>query len=106
MACLGTCRHSTAASWCEPCRRELPQLQRLHEQHSADGLVLLGVSHDDPVRARRYLDELGIGYPSLPDVDGNVIQSYRTHAMPTSLIIGRDGQLLKRMDGYTPAGAA
>ncbi len=93
------------ASWCEPCRRELPQLQRLHERHSADGLVVLGVSDEDPGTARRHLEELGIGYPSLRDVDGSVMQSYRIHAIPTSLIIGRDGQLLKRMEGYTPAGA-
>ena len=93
------------ASWCEPCRRELPQLERLHQRHSADGLVVLGVSEKNPGRARQYLDELGIGYPSLRDVDGSVMQSYRIHAIPTSLIIGRNGQLLKRMEGYTPAGA-
>ncbi len=93
------------ASWCEPCRRELPQLQRLHERHSADGLVVLGVSDEDPSRARQYLDELGIGYPSLRDGDGSVMQSYRIHAIPTSLIIGRDGQLVKRMEGYTSADA-
>ena len=92
-------------SCCEPCRRELPQLQRLHEWHSADGLVVLGASDEDPGRVRQYLDELGIGYPSLRDVDGSVMQSYRIHAIPTSLIIGRDGRLLKRMEGYTPAGA-
>ena len=93
------------ASWCEPCQRELPQLQRLHERHSADGLVVLGVSDEDLGRARQYLDELGIGYPSLRDVDGSVMQGYRINAIPTSLIIGRDGQLVKRMEGYTPAGA-
>ena len=93
------------ASWCEPCLQELPQLQRLHERHSADGLVVLGVSDEDPSRARQYLDELGIGYPSLRDVDGSVMQSYRIHAIPTSLIIGRDGQLVKRMEGYTSADA-
>lgn len=93
------------ASWCEPCVRELPQLQRLHERHAADGLVVLGVSDEDPGKARRHLEELGIGYPSLLDVDGSVMQSYRIHAIPTSLIVGRDGQLLKRLEGYTPAGA-
>ena len=93
------------ASWCEPCRRELPQLQRLHERHSADGLVVLGVSDEDPGQARQYLEDLGIGYPSLPDLDGSMMQSYRIHSIPTSLVIGRDGQLLKRLEGYTPAGA-
>ena len=89
------------ASWCEPCRRELPQL---HERHSATGLVVLGVSDEDPGTARRHLEELGIGYPSLLDVDGSVMQSYQIHAIPTSLIIARDGRLLVRLEGYTPAG--
>ena len=93
------------ASWCEPCRRELPQLQLLHERHSIDGLVVLGVSDEDPDTARQYLDELGIGYTSLADFDGGVMQSYRIHAIPTSLIIGRDGRVLKRMEGYTPLSA-
>ena len=93
------------ASWCEPCRRVLPQLQRLHERHSAADLVVLGVSHEDPGPARQYLEELGVGYPSLRDVDGSVMQNYRIHAIPTSLIIGRDDRLLKRMESYAPAGA-
>ena len=58
------------------------------------------------IRARRggHLEELGIGNPSLRDVDGSVMQSYQIHAIPTSLIIGRDGRLLVRLEGYTPAG--
>ena len=93
------------ASWCEPCRRELPQLQRLHERHSAAGLVVLGVSDEGPGQARPYLEQLGIRYPSLRDAAGRVMQSYQIQAIPTSLIIGRDGQLLKRLEGYTPVGA-
>ena len=90
------------ASWCEPCRQELPRLQQLHERHSDDGLVVVGVSDEDPGKARRYLEEHGIGYPSLHDDTGNVMQSYQITAIPTSLIIGRDGQLLRRLEGYTP----
>ena len=93
------------ASWCEPCHKELPQLQRLHERHSEDGLVVLGVSDEEPSKARRYLEEHGIGYPSLHDGDGSVMQSYQIHAIPTSVIIGRDGQPRQRMEGYTPASA-
>ena len=93
------------ASWCEPCSRELPQLQQLYERHSGDGLVVLGVSDEDPGTARGYLEEHGIGYPSLHDEAGRVMQSYQISAIPTSLIIGRDGRLLRRMEGYTPTSA-
>ena len=90
------------ASWCEPRRRELPQL---HERHSAAGLVVLGVSDEGPGQARPYLEELGIRYPSLLNAAGQAMQSYQVHALPISLIIGRDGELLKRLEGYTPAAA-
>lgn len=90
------------ASWCEPCRQEIPQLQQLYERHSDDGLVVVGVSDEDPGKARQFLEEHGIGYPSLHDDAGSVMQSYQITAIPTSLIIGRDGQLLRRMEGYTP----
>ena len=93
------------ASWCEPCRQELPQLQQLYERHSDDGLVVLGVSDEDPSKARQYLEEHGISYPSLHDGTGSVMQSYQVGAIPTSLIIDRDGQLLQRMEGYTPTSA-
>ncbi|MYG02124.1 MAG: TlpA family protein disulfide reductase [Acidobacteriia bacterium] len=93
------------ASWCEPCRQELPQLQQLHERLSGDGLVVVGVSDEDPGKARQYLDEHGISYPSLHDDGGSVMQSYQVGAIPTSLIIDRDGQLLLRMEGYTPINA-
>ena len=93
------------ASWCEPCRQELPQLQQLYERHSDDGLVVVGVSDEDPGKTRQFLEEHGIGYPSLHDDAGSVMQSYQITAIPTSLIIGRDGQLLQRMVGYTPISA-
>lgn len=93
------------ATWCEPCRQELPQLQQLHERHSDDGLVVIGVSDEDPGKARQYLEEHGISYPSLHDGAGSVMQNYEIGAIPTSLIIDRDGQLLQRMEGYTPTSA-
>ncbi len=93
------------ASWCEPCRRELPQLQQLREQRSDDGLVVLGVSDEDPSKTRSYLEQHRIGYPSLHDRDGSVMRSFQINAIPTSLIIGREGRLQQRMEGYTPARA-
>lgn len=90
------------ASWCEPCRQEIPQLQQLYERYSDDGLVVVGISDEDPSKTRQFLEEHGIGYPSLHDDAGNVTQRYQIGAIPTSLIIGRDGKLLQRMEGYTP----
>ncbi len=92
------------ATWCGPCREELPQLERLQERFQEDGLVVLGVSDENADKARRYLDENGITYPTLHDPSSSVFRGYRVGAIPTSLIIGRDGRLRKRIEGYARGG--
>ncbi len=88
------------ATWCEPCLRELPQLERLHRKFSQDGLAVIGVSGEEPREARQFLSENGIGYLALHDQDGEVHRRYRVNAIPTTLVIGRDGTLQERIEGY------
>lgn len=93
------------ATWCGPCRKELPQLERLHRRFSTDGLAMLGLSDEKADEARRYLEENGITYPTLHDHGALVFRRYHVSAIPTSLIIGRDGRLEKRLEGYRGEGA-
>ena len=93
------------ATWCGPCRKELPHLERLHQRFSKDGLAVVGVSSEKPEDARRLLAEKGISYPSLHDLGSRVFGRFHVNAIPTSLIIGRDGTLRKRIEGYTNLGA-
>lgn len=92
------------ATWCVPCRVELPHLERLHRQYAAQGLVVLGVSIDGPdsaaevdPQARRY----GLTFPVLMDQDTRVVALYNPKkTAPFTVIIGRDGAVARRREGY------
>lgn len=79
------------ASWCEPCRRELPELQRLAEQ-AGDDLVVLGVvTEDSPGRAAALAQELGITFPAVLDPSAEVRRAVGALGLPLTLFVGSDG---------------
>ena len=93
------------ATWCGPCRKELPHLEKLHQRFSREGLVVLGVSDEKAAESRAFLEEHGITFPTLNDHAAEVFRRYRVTAIPTTLIIGPDGRLRERIEGYTKANA-
>ena len=89
------------ATWCLPCRAEMPLLEATWNRHKAAGLVVLGASVDkgDPQTVREFITERGISYPIAivnPDVIGELggVRGY-----PTSVLIGRDGRVRHRVMG-------
>jgi thiol-disulfide isomerase/thioredoxin len=94
------------ATWCEPCRKEMPALQRLSERHRADGLAVLGILFDpksDDEGARRYLDEVGVRYPILR-ATLSTLQTWGGIGMfPTTFLIDRNGKIVRRYVGASPA---
>jgi thiol-disulfide isomerase/thioredoxin len=81
------------ASWCQPCRAELPSLELLATRFEADGLQVLALNFretDTPLR--RFVDETGLTLPVLRDRDGAVAQAYGVRVFPSSVAIGRDGR--------------
>ena len=89
------------ATWCGPCRKELPSLESLHQRFSKDGLAVLGVSDEKADEVRGFLEGKGITYPTLNDHYAEVFRRYHVTAIPTTLIIGPDGRLRERIEGYT-----
>ncbi|HUF25969.1 MAG TPA: TlpA disulfide reductase family protein [Gemmatimonadaceae bacterium] len=90
------------ATWCLPCRDEIPALQRLHERHQADGLRIVGVSvdsHADGERIGAFARDFGVTYAIWLDPDDRVAQTFLTVGVPTTFLIGRDGTLLWRHTG-------
>ncbi len=82
------------ASWCGPCRAEMPALQRVHETYQDAGLVLLAVNatHQDSIPAAlAFAAEYGLTFPILLDVDGQVSQLYELRALPSTYFIRPDG---------------
>jgi peroxiredoxin len=91
------------ATWCAPCRQEMPLLNRIHEQYRKTGFVLLGVNIDDkPETATALAQQLGITFPVLFDTDKQVSQRYDVDAMPSTILIDRGGKVRYIHRGYRP----
>lgn len=89
------------ATWCGPCKIEMPHLVRLYEKYRASGFQLLGVNiDDDPRNAVAGAAKLGITFPVLLDGDKRVAKLYDLSTMPTTLLIDRDGTLRHVHRGY------
>jgi peroxiredoxin len=89
------------ASWCGPCREEMPQLSRLHDKYRAAGLQLLGVNVDDDAsNAASVATKLAVKFPVLLDTDKQVSKLYDISAMPSTVLIDRDGRVRHLHKGY------
>lgn len=82
------------ATWCGPCREEMPQLNRLYDKYKGAGLVMLGVNVDeDPAKAAAVAAKLGVRFPVLLDSTKQVSGRYDLTAMPSTVLIDRDGKV-------------
>lgn len=89
------------ATWCGPCRVELPHLARLHDRYRGSGFLLLGVNIDeDPNAARALAGKLGLKFPVLLDTDKKVVGAYDLNAMPATVLIDKDGRVRHLHRGY------
>jgi peroxiredoxin len=89
------------ATWCGPCRQEMPQLDRLYQKYHAAGFVLLGVNVDDDQRkAAEVAGKLGVTFPVLLDTDKTVSKLYELSTMPSTVIIDREGKVRYVHRGY------
>jgi peroxiredoxin len=89
------------ATWCAPCRQEMPQLNRLYQKYRSAGFVLLGVNvDDDPSKAAEVATKLGVTFPVLLDPNKNVSKLYDLSTMPSTVIIDRDGRVRYVHRGY------
>jgi thiol-disulfide isomerase/thioredoxin len=96
------------ATWCPPCRDELPSLELLAERHTAEGLQVVTIDYREPPAAiQRFLDQWPMSLPILRDVDGEVARAWGVRVFPTSVLIGRDGRprwtLYGELDWGAPA---
>ena len=89
------------ATWCGPCRQEMPHLNRLYEKYRASGFVLLGVNVDDDARnATEVAAKLGLKFPVLLDTDKKISRLYDLATMPSTVLIDRDGKVRYMHRGY------
>ena len=91
------------ASWCSPCREEMPALKKLHKRYETDGLVLLGVNVEpDSKTALQAAARLEVNFPVLLDQKQIVTELYHITAMPSTVIIDRAGNTRLVHRGFKP----
>ncbi len=91
------------ATWCGPCRQEMPLLDDLYNRYERVGFKLLGVNiDDDSQRAIDMMRELGVNFPVLFDATKDVSKLYDVNAMPVTVIVDREGNVRHIHQGYKP----
>ena len=89
------------ATWCGPCREEMPRLDTLYQKYRKSGFVLLGVNvDDDPKTALATMAKLNVSFPVLLDTDKKVSKLYDLNTMPSTIVIDRDGKMRFLHRGY------
>ena len=89
------------ATWCPPCRAEIPDLEAAYRTRQDDGFVVLGVNVEEPREAvAPFVEAMGMSYPVLLDKGGQVMKMYRAPGLPISLILDRDGVIRVRHVGF------
>ena len=91
------------ASWCGPCREEMPLLNDLHKKYEPLGFTVLGVNVEEDARnARGFLKDFPVDFPVLLDSKNQVSKQYNVIAMPTTVVVDRDGNMRFLHKGYKP----
>jgi len=94
------------ATWCGPCKEEMPHLQKMYAELESEGLTVLSISTDDARSASRvkpFIKKNGYSFPVLLDRDSTVISAYNpSKTLPFTVVVDRAGEVAKRHSGYNP----
>lgn len=97
------------ATFCDPCLVAMPHLEEIYQRHKDEKFVILGVSIDGPEslgQVRTQVQRTGVTFPILLDRESTVLSKYNPKSSaPFSVLIGRDGRILKKQEGYTTGSA-
>lgn len=91
------------ATWCPPCREEIPDLIRLQDKYGDKGFTVLGVDVGESARrVKPFAEKNHMNYPILLDSDNAAAEAYRVVGIPTSLLIDHEGRILGEYHAATP----
>lgn len=95
------------ATWCEPCRKEIPMFMDVRQRNASKGLELIGIAHDDDESVRRYVDSMGMDYPQLiadPVKSKKWLASLGSNgSLPLTLVYDKKGELRAKKVGLMSA---
>ena len=99
------------ATWCGPCRNEIPELVKLHKEFASRGFEIVGLSTENPTNSeasvKSFVENFNMDYQvgwAPPEVSIAFMQMTQRDAIPQSFIISRDGRVLKQFVGFNPIG--
>jgi thiol-disulfide isomerase/thioredoxin len=85
------------ATWCIPCREEMPALERLHQAYQTQGLAIVSIDlKESAEQVKAFFAKHNLSFPALLDQNGTVFRDYLVAGMPTTYLIDRDGTMLAR----------
>jgi peroxiredoxin len=91
------------ASWCGPCRQEMPLLDELYNNYKPLGFTILGVNvEEDSDKAKAVLKDIPVNFPVLFDTQNTVSRLYNVVAMPSTVLVDREGKVRYLHKGYKP----
>jgi thiol-disulfide isomerase/thioredoxin len=91
------------ASWCTPCRMEMPEFERMYAAKKNERFTLLAINVDkEREKAEAYLKNKPVSFPVLIDKDGAVSKQLGLEALPTTILVGEDGKVLQVIEGVQP----
>ncbi len=92
------------ATWCKPCVKAMPKLQELYDTYKEQGLTVLGVNEDGPrgqSKVRQFLRARKLTFPIALDSDGGLMKRMRVTALPTTVLVNQDGEVVYRQTGFS-----
>jgi peroxiredoxin len=88
------------ATWCIPCRQEMPLMEKLHREFKNQGLEMVAINYrEDKKAVQKFFDELGLTFKSLVDYDGSVSSEYGAWSLPLTYVINRKGEFVGKTIG-------
>ena len=93
------------ATWCKPCVKYLPKLQKVYDKYKKDGFVVVGINEDGPrnrAKINPFIKSKRITFPILIDANSQVMRRYQIMGLPATVIIAKDGTIITVHKGYKP----
>lgn len=82
------------ATWCPPCRKEMPDLETLYERFGSKGFVVLGISDEEAAKVEPFISERKVSFPVLLDLGRKINDLFVVEGIPKSFVYDRDGKLV------------
>lgn len=90
------------ATWCPPCRREIPDFINLQKEYGSRGVQIVGVALDEPAKVQAFVRQNGMNYPVLLGTDDIALKYGGIQGIPTTFVIDRKGKIVSKFEGFRP----